>query len=330
MYDANGGKLKKGRGPWGTILVVIVVWIIFSLFSENSSKSKWDSLRQAESSKEVSEENEEVSTESKETTKESKEPETDGEEVTQVFIETVEIYNGNGVKIFADEVEVNQKKTTFTFSITNESETDYSISVHSYDINGLMAGTNLYGMGSVNVPTGKKAKITIDVNNDWFADSGISVIQSLNVIFWAYADYYKQWDTGLLSVYTNFYEEDSLYMPNGEEVYSDDNITLWYNGGLSFTMLNKSNYHGGYTVENCSINDWSYELTKYTYDLYNEEIHSNSYAIFEIPVESDFMREMGMESVENIEFDIQLEDSYWDFSGEKWKHTTGKILLEFE
>lgn len=267
-------------------------------------------------------------TQKEEEGKREQEDKTKGEEEKgkELSIEESEIYSGNGISIIAKEVEVDRNSTKFLFVISNSSEKDYSIAAHSYDVNGLMAGSNLMGFGSVDVPAGKNAKLSIEIGNEWIESNGISEIQKLNVIFWSYYDDFKEWDTGIVSVPTNLYKEENSYIPGEEEIYSDDAITVWKNKDLTFTVWNKSNYNCGYTIENCSVNEWSYELTEYTYDLYDEEIHSNSYAVFTIPIE-DFLKDNDIEEVNGIEFDVLLEDSYWDYKGSPWEHKSGKISI---
>lgn len=244
-------------------------------------------------------------------------------------IERSEIYNEHGISIKAEELKIENKKTEILFSIYNSSEKDYSISAHSYSINGIMAGGNKYG-SDVNVPTGKNAKFSAEIRNDWLSENGIDEIKKIDVIFWMYADNFKEFNSDVISIYTDAYTDDlEAFIPNGEEIYSDDTVTLWYSDDNKFILLNKTNYNAGYTIENASVNDWSYELINYTYDLYDIIIHENSYSIFTIPIEKDFLKENNLEKAENIEFDILLKDDYWDYNGLPWKYKTPKIRIEF-
>ena len=219
------------------------------------------------------------------------------------------------------------QNTIFNFVIKNKSDKDYSIAAHSYSVNGLMAGSNLYGFGSVDVPAGKNAKLCIEIENNWIKESGINNIGLLDVIFWSYYDNMKEWDSGNVDIKTNLYNENTMYSPKGEKIYSDNNIDVWENDNFSFTILNKSSYNAGYTIENCSVNDWSYEITDYTYDLYDESIHAGSYAQFSIDVDKEFLKEIGDKNVNNIEVDILLEERYWNFKGKLWTSEREKIQV---
>ena len=250
------------------------------------------------------------------------------EQKEDIYVEEHELINKEDVSINISNVVQDNKKTAFNFTIINESSKDYSVSAHTFSVNGVMAGANLYGFGSVDVPTGKKAKLSIEIENEWLKENEIDNIGILDVIFWSYYDGTKEWDSGKISVETNLYDENAVYVPKGEKIYSDDNIDVWKNDGLNFTILNKSEYNAGYTIENCSVNEWSYELTDYTYDLYDEDIHTGSYANFSIDVDEEFLEEIGTNNIDNIEFDILLKDSYWDLKGHPWEHKTEKIKVE--
>lgn len=228
---------------------------------------------------------------------------------TELSIEPTEIYNENGVSIVLSEIEQSKSETTITFLLTSTSEKDYSISAHTYAVNNLMAGGNIVG-SDVNLPAGKKAKFSVEIENQWLAENGIEKIAQLDFLFWAYYDNFKEWDTGLLELNTNLYDENLMYSASGEELYSDEHVTVWYIGNTgndySFVIRNNNSYDSSYTIENCSINDWSYEILNYTYDLYDEPIHANTYDTFTLSVDSDFMKEYDVSQIESIEFNILL------------------------
>lgn len=242
------------------------------------------------------------------------------EEEKIILIDPGEIYNGNDVSIVISEIEQAKSETTITFLLTSTSEKDYAISAHTYAVNGLMAGGNVVG-SDVDLPAGKKAKFSVEIDNQWLEENGIEKIAQLDFLFWAYGDSVKEWDTGIIELKTNLYEDSIMYSPSGEEVYSDQHVTLWYTGNIgndySFIIKNNNSYNSDYTVDNCSINDWSYKILNYTYDLYNEQIHANSYDVFTLSVNSDFMEEYNISQIESIEFNVLLGNE-----------TTEKIIIE--
>lgn len=247
-------------------------------------------------------------------------------------VEEKEIYHGNGVRIKTAGIQKENSEIEFDFVVTNESEKDYAVSAHSYVVNGLMAGSNEFGFNTVDVPAGKKGKISIFISNEWMNENGIDKISDIEVIFWGYYDDFKEWDSGNVKVKTNLYSKDERYSVDEKKYYSDDNIAVWYLGSKDdkyyFAIKNRSDYNASYTVENCSVNEWSYEVTDYSYDLYSEPIHKKSYSVFSIEVDKDFMSDNNITTIENIEFDILLEDDYWNYKGSVWNHKTGKIRIE--
>lgn len=316
-------KQKGGFLKWIVIALVAIIAVSCVAGGDDNDSENGKELK-------TSTETIKKSTESDDETGEDKGdvPEEDAEKNNELSVESSEIYNDNGIVILADGVETSKNKTSFLFEVQNNCEKDYSIAAHSYDINGLMAGTNIGGFGSVDVPANKKAKLSIEIDNDWLDENGINFIKNLSVIFWSYYDGFKDWDTGMISITTNYSKESEEYTPVGETIYSDDKISVFKNDGLSFSVLNKSGYNASYTVENCSVNDWSYEITNYTYDLYDEEIHDNAYDLFDLEIDDDFLKENNIEEIKNVEFDILISDSYWEMKGEKWEHKTEKIKID--
>ena len=65
-----------------------------------------------------------------------------------------------------------------------------------------------------------------------------------------------------------------------------------------------------WTVGNCSVNDWSYDLGSCKYDLYSKPILSDCYAIFDLSVDKGFKKENSIKSVKKIEFNIEFEGGF--------------------
>ena len=238
-------------------------------------------------------------------------------------VEEAEIVNSNGIVIKTTGLTEEILSKKLWFEIYNSSQKDYSISAHTYAVNGLMEGGNTYG-SDVDVPAGGKAKFFIELKEE---DKTIS---DIDVIFWTYHDDIKEWDSGIVKIYTNYYNESSRYVPKGEEIYSDDNVSLYRMGdsgeNFSFSIYNKTGYNASFSIENCLVNEWSYELTDYTFDLFQEPIHSGSYREFSIPIDDEFLSEYSISKVDSVQFDIRLTDDYWE-SGDMWEVSTDKITV---
>ena len=56
-------------------------------------------------------------------------------------------------------------------------------------------------------------------------------------------------------------------------------------------------------------------------------MNSDAYVAITIPVDKEFAKTNGIEKIENIEFDVLLEDNNWNFKGDLWKHKSDKITF---
>ena len=83
-----------------------------------------------------------------------------------------------------------------------------------------------------------------------------------------------------------------------------------------------------WTVDNCSVNDWSYDLGSCKYDLYSEPILSGCYAVFDLTVDNDFKKENSIKSVKKIEFNIEFESGF-DNDGDRFDEIkSGNVVLK--
>jgi len=123
-------------------------------------------------------------------------------EVTSLTFNDNTLFDKKNVKITIDGVEESSAFVQFTILVENKSKKDYGISAHSYAINGLMAGGTKM-MSDVEVPSGKKGTFEILVDKEWLYDNGIDHIGRFDVMFWAYYENFKDWDTGVIKAKTN-------------------------------------------------------------------------------------------------------------------------------
>ena len=250
----------------------------------------------------------------------------------ELSVEKGIIYEENDVVISVDGIQKGNTSTSVSFVIENNSDNDYNVDAHSWDINGIMIGDNQYGFNSVETAAGKKSRLNLEVDNSVLESKGINYISEIDVLFWFYGDSMKQWDSGLLNIKTSQYSEELRATVDRDPDYADDVVEVWYAGNDSknnytFWVHNKSSYNAECTIENCSVNDWSYELTEYTFDAYGVLVNSNAYVAITIPIDKEFAKTNGIEKIENIEFDVLLEDNNWNFKGDLWKHKSDKITF---
>lgn len=250
----------------------------------------------------------------------------------ELSVEKDIIYEENDVVISVDGIQKGNTSTSVSFVIENNSDNDYNVDAHSWDINGIMIGDNQYGFNSVETAAGKKSRLNLEVDNSVLESKGINYISEIDVLFWFYGDSMKQWDSGLLNIKTSQYSEELRATVDRDPDYADDVVEVWYAGNDSknnytFWVHNKSSYNAECTIENCSVNDWSYELTEYTFDAYGVLVNSNAYVAITIPIDKEFAKTNGIEKIENIEFDVLLEDNNWNLKGDLWKHKSDKITF---
>ena len=217
------------------------------------------------------------------------------------------VFEENGISIQTDSIKEDDKAYTLNFIVTNKGEKNCSVVAHSYCANGLFCKDNKYGFESQDVPIGKKAKYSITVGKDWMKENKITDIASFQIIFWAYIDNYASIQSDVVEIKTNLFGKVAEYKPNGMQVYSDDDIILWYVGNdkndYTFIMKNNSS-ETQYTIDNFAVNEWSCPLTDYTYDLYDEEMVPNTYVKFTIPIKQEFLTSNNIKKVKTLEFNV--------------------------
>ncbi len=241
---------------------------------------------------------------------------------SKVSVKKEIILKQDGIIIKSDSLKDLKNAYRLTMIIQNKSEHDYSICAHSYSVNGLFCDANLYGANSVDVAKGKKARLYIDVDKAWMKENNISNISDFSIIFWGYHDSWAYLKSDPVQLKTNMYKKSRQFKPLGEQIYTDDNCVLYYEGkeknSFAFTLYNKSE-QDEYTVENFSANGWTCSLTDYTYDLYDEPMLPNSYVKFTIDVPEEFLKENGIKKIKDIEFNLNFgyDDKFNDIVTDK-------------
>lgn len=253
--------------------------------------------------------------------------------IEQAVLESSVVYDGHGVTISTQGIEYGSSDVTISFLVENNSESDYSFSAHAYDINGVMMGDHAAG-SEINVPVGKKDILDVTVDYEDLEFFGIDTISEVNVIFWAYGEYMKEWDTGLLHVHTNLYNEGYRISANEPFDYEDEAVNVKYvdydGYDVYFIVENKTDYCVTCTFDNCAINDWAYKITDYNFDAYDELINAHSLRVIVLSVDPDYIDNKGITSIDEISFDISISDNNWNYEGDLYEHRTGKIVIGSE
>ncbi len=250
------------------------------------------------------------------------------------FATPITAYEDDKITIILTAVNVEKSEVEAVYEVTNRTSTDYSIAAHSYSLNSFMLGDSKYGFGSVDLPGEKKAKLVVSYPKSKLDFIGQDSVEELETIFWVYGETMKEYDTGLVKIQSNTYSSGN--MPSfdaSKAVYDDEYISVWTISKVAddeygFLIHNKTDYNCSFTVDNASVNEWGYDLTDYTFDLFEELIHADSYMLFGFPVKQSFMNENNIDKVESIEFTIKLEDDYYKSYKTKFEKMTGKIVAD--
>ena len=224
------------------------------------------------------------------------------------------IYSGNDVTISVVGITEGQKETDVDFIFENTSDINYNFYAHAYAVNGVMSDKGVYEM-KTNVPAKKKALSTLSISKEWMAYVGIDNVEYVDVLFWAYADDYKSFDTGVVKAQGASYSGDYTWGHESRAPdYTDDYISVYglIDGGadLSVGVVNTSDKFVTVTMDNASVNDWGYDVDIQVYDDY---VLPGCIRYCEVSVDSDYISKMGISTIDTFEFtlDVRPMDDYY-------------------
>lgn len=280
-------KKKKGKGCLLAFAIVVASLIFFGVvFSFFSSEP---------------EETESTNNITKQTVNTTKQVTT----TKQITIEKKLIYDKNNVKIYVTGFEDNKVK----FYIENNSNLNLSFNAHSYAINGIMTGNNIYDM-NCDVAANAKANTSLTIKSDFLSKYSIDEIQSIEINFWAYDNdkSFKEFDTGKITINTNASSSSLTKIKGTEELYNEKSIEVQYinqdNNNYTYLITNNTDSLFTFDIYNITINGFTSSETDY--DLYNEEVLNGCQYVFTITVSNSFMYENNIDKVEDISFNISI------------------------
>lgn len=142
----------------------------------------------------------------------------------------------------------------------------------------------------------------------------------------------KEWESEKVSFSTNKDNKKGYYSPGKKKVYSDKNIIVNHlktkGDTYTFCIENNTDLERRWTVENCSVNGWSYDLGSSKLDLHSNPILNGCYAIFELTVDKSFKKENSISKVKEIEFNIEFEGTFDDKNNYIEEIESGKIKFK--
>lgn len=236
------------------------------------------------------------------------------------------IFIGNDVEIYVSKIKQSPKGFDVSFYIENNSNLNLNIYAHSYAVNSIMTGNNIYDMDCT-VAAGKKANTTLTIKDKVLKELGITKIKNIDILFWAYdnAKSYKEFETPICHIETNL-DDGELERITGENIYDSNGIAIDYlkstGNEYSFVLTNNKGEYFDFVLRNLTINGFT--SSDVDYDLYDEEVLKDCQYIMKVKVKDDFMKENDIDSVETIEFslDYELSNDY------KRKETTDMVFCQ--
>ena len=245
----------------------------------------------------------------------------------EIYIDDHIIYDKNDVKIQAKSISDKGSYYSLDIYIENNSKLNLGFNAHSYAINKINTGNNIYEM-DCDVASGKKANTSLEIDKKYFDFVSTSPIKSIDVLIWAYDNdaSFKEFDTGQITINTNLYDEKFDFL-SGENIYDNNGITVEYlfadNDKYYFQFCNNSDSYLDFNVENLTINNFT--SSEMDLDLWGISALKDCKAIFSIDPSSDFLETNDISEIEKIEFTlnvIPMEDYF-----KEWN--TEMITIEF-
>ena len=158
----------------------------------------------------------------------------------------------------------------------------------------------------------------VEFSSDWLYE--IEDVEYIEMIIWAYdkAKSSKDFDTGIIKIETNKYTDDISFEQkdnwidaNGLHIVKGDMNDSY----ISYSIINGNDYFISATLDNCSINDWSFEpgysvhisnnAVETSIDGWNIIVFPNCIANVVVDI-SDFMKENDMDKIDNFEFSLNI------------------------
>ena len=206
----------------------------------------------------------------------------------------------DGICITLEDVEFADYGVYFNCVIENSNDIDYDISCRYIAVNSIMGSE----YESIDVPAGKKGRISVGASYEWLYNNSISNIKTFDILFEGDNSNYDSWEPDKVRLKTSLFD-NKLNVKTGKLIYSDGKVDVYdykrKGNEFTFCLYNKDVNTLIWSMENCSINGWVYDL-KYEYDLYAKRVMNDTYTYFTLKVKDDFIKENKISKIDNIEF----------------------------
>lgn len=245
----------------------------------------------------------------------------------EICIDEQIIYDKNDVKIYAKSISDKGSYYSLDIYVENNSNLNLGFNAHSYAINKINTGNNIFEM-DCDVASGKKANTSLEIDKQYFDFINTSPIKSIDLLIWAYDNdaSFKEFDTDQITINTNLYD-GQIEVLLGEKIYEKNGIVIEYIGNdenkYYFQLFNNSDTYLDFNVDNLTIND--YTSSEMDLDLYGISALEGCVAIFFVEPSQEFIETNEISEIEKIEFTLEvlpMEDYH-----QEWN--TEMIAIEF-
>lgn len=259
--------------------------------------------------------------------------ETTTEQITkneEVSIEEQVIFEQDGIKITAKEIDSDGSWLGTELKILVENETDKGITVQARDVsvNGYMVDTTM----SIDVASQKKSNDSLIISGDDLEECGIEQIAEMEFRLHIFDE--ESWDTivdtDVITIQTSCFDSYvQEYDDSGEMIYEDEYVKIISKGitddsifgiGLKLYIENKTEDNITVQVRDSSVNGFMLD------SIFSPEISGGKKAISAITFMSSDIEENGITEFENIETSFHI------FYTESWDTImdTEPIMIEFQ
>lgn len=300
-----GGKNKKPFYTrwWFWTIVVLILIGSFGGGNDNDDAKKVSTA--TESTTSSSSENAKVETKTE-------------EEIILPEISNAVIYEGHDVVITATDIKKSGKGFDVNLLIENNSALNLGFNAHAYAVNGIMTRNNIYSM-DCDVAAGKKANVALELKGSVLEEYGIKEVRCIDVLLWAYDNdkSFKEFDTDQIEIQTSLYDGKHDVI-QGTNIYDQDGIKVDYLSAkgdeYNFVITNNTGAYVNFDFNEITINDFTNSDTDF--DLYDEVVLNDSQVVVTVKVRSDFKETNKIETVETIEWNMELRP-YGDYFNSK-------------
>ena len=230
------------------------------------------------------------------------------EDCPAIEINSGVIYEGHDVVITTKNMEKTKSGWNINLLIENNSSLNLGFNAHAYAINGIMTQNNIYDM-DCDVAAGKKANVSLELENSILDQYGITEIRCVDALLWAYDNdkYFKEFDTNQIEIKTSLYDatHDVLL---GETIYDTDGIKVEFlvNDGNTywFGITNTTGAYVDFDFDEISINDFT--SSDINYDLIGVTLLNNCQVVLPVIVSDEFISANDISTIESIEWNMSV------------------------